>query len=79
MAFGGRVMWEALQPELRKCERCGQYFKKNLEKCSWCGELDETGLIELRNRIDGAHQSNHSIGQWFFVFALVIFLLVVIL
>ncbi len=77
--LGGRAVWEAMQPKRKKCERCGLYYRETLEKCRWCGELDERGLKELKEKIEGEHQSHSSLGQIFMVIAAIILVLLLLL
>ncbi len=30
---------------LRKCERCGLFFKKQLDRCPHCSQLDDEALL----------------------------------
>jgi len=75
----GRAAWEAMQPKKRKCERCGLYYRESLEKCRWCGDLDERGLEDLFAQIEKEHQSNRWLGQLFFVIAAIIGVLVLLI
>jgi hypothetical protein len=77
--LGGRAAWEAMQPRRRKCERCGLYYRESLEKCRWCGDLDERGLEGLREKIEHQHQSNGSLGQILFVIAAIAAVLVLLI
>ena len=77
--LGGRAAWEAMQPKRKKCERCGLYYRESLEKCRWCGDLDEHGLVDLKEKIERQHQSGRSLGQIFFVIAAIIFVLVLLI
>jgi hypothetical protein len=77
--LGGRAAWESMQPKRRKCERCGLYYRETLEKCRWCGDLDERGLHKLKDKIEGERQSNSSIGQIFMILAAIILVLVLLL
>lgn len=70
--LGGRAAWEAMQPRRRKCDRCGLYYRESLDKCRWCGELDEPGLAELKQKIESQHESNRSLGRILFVIAAII-------
>lgn len=76
--LGARLAFEAMQPKRRKCERCGLYYRESLEQCRWCGDLDERGLAELKDKIEAEHQSNKSLGQIFLVLALIVLALVVL-
>ena len=77
--LGGRAAWEAMQPKRRKCERCGLYYREDLPKCRWCGDLDENGLARLQEQIEAAHQSNRSLGQLFFVLAAIVAILMLLI
>jgi hypothetical protein len=77
--LGGRAAWEAMQPKRKKCGRCGLYYRETLEKCRWCGELDERGLGELKDKIERQHGSNRSLGQIFIVIAVIIAVLVLLI
>lgn len=77
--LGGRAAWEAMQPRRKKCERCGLYYRESLEKCRWCGDLDERGLDELKEKIERQHKSGRSLGQIFFVIAAIILVLVLLI
>ncbi len=77
--LGSRVAWEAMQPRRKQCPRCGLHYRESLEKCRWCGDLDDTGLAELREKLDREHQSNKSLGQIFFVLAAAMAVLVLLL
>lgn len=76
--LGGRSAWEAMQPKRVKCERCGLYYRQSLDRCRWCGDLDENGLARLLVRKERSHQSNKWIGQMFFVMAIIIGMLLVL-
>ena len=65
--LGGRAAWEKMQPKKRLCERCGLYCRESLDKCRWCGDLDERGLSNLLAKKERQFQSNSSLGQIFFV------------
>ncbi|MEM1187649.1 MAG: hypothetical protein AAGA95_08310 [Pseudomonadota bacterium] len=67
--LGARAAWEAMQPRRKKCGRCGLYYRESLEKCRWCGDLDENGLAELKARLDREHRGNKSLGHLFFLIA----------
>lgn len=75
----GRAAWEAMQPKRRKCPRCGLYYRESLEKCRWCGDLDERGLEALFAQIEREHQANRSLGKTFFVIAAIILVLVLLI
>lgn len=77
--IGGRAAWEAMQPKRRKCDRCGLYYRQGLDKCRWCGELDERGLEQLKEKIQRQHRSNRSLGQIFFVIAAIITVLLLLI
>ena len=77
--LGSRVAWEAMQPRRRKCARCGLHDRESLEKCPWCGDLDDTGLAELKHELDRERQGNKSLGQIFFVLAAAMAVIVLLL
>jgi len=77
--LGGRAAWEAMQPKRKKCERCGLYYRESLQKCRWCGELDDRGLEELKEKVERQHQSNRSLGHLFFIIAAIITVLVLLI
>lgn len=70
--LGGRAAWEAMQPKRRRCERCGLYYRESLDRCRWCGDLDEAGLARLLAKKERVHRSNKSLGQIFFMIAIII-------
>ena len=73
--LGGRLAWESMQPRRRRCERCGLYYRETLEKCRWCGDLDDAGLAQLKLLVERQHQANRSLGRLFLVLTLVTALL----
>ncbi len=75
----GRAVWHSMQPKRKKCDRCNLYSRENLDKCRWCGDLDEQGLALLRERIEHQHQSNKSLGRLFIVLAVITALLIVLM
>ena len=77
--LGSRAAWEAMQPRRRKCVRCGLYYRESLDKCPWCGDLDDTGLAELKQKLDREHQGNKSLGQIFFALAAAMAVIVLLL
>ena len=77
--LGGRAAWESMQPKRRKCDRCGLYYRESLDKCRWCGDLDERGLKELMEKIERQHLSNKFLGQIFFVLAAIAVVLVLLI
>ena len=76
---GGRAAWEAMQPKRKKSERCGLYFRESLERCRWCGNLDEHGLSELKEKIQRQHRPNKSLGRIFFIITAIIAVMVVLI
>lgn len=77
--LGGRAAWEKMQPKKKLCERCGLYYRESLDKCRWCGDLDEHGLSQLLAKKERQFQSNRSLGQIFFVIVLLIILLLALM
>ena len=79
MAIGGAVFWRALQPRTIKCERCGLYYRKKLEKCSNCGDLDERGVQQLIKKMEIEYQGNASLGRLFLLGSVIIGMLMILL
>jgi uncharacterized membrane protein YvbJ len=77
--LGGRAALEAMQPKRRKCERCGLHYRETLDKCRWCGDLDEAGLAKLKETLENEHASHSSLGKIFLVVAAIILVLVLLI
>ena len=77
--LGARAAWEAMQPKKRRCDRCGLYYRASLNKCRWCGDLDEGGLAELLEKIEQQHESNGSLGQLFFILMAIALVVMILL
>ncbi len=76
MYFGRIGPWVALlKEELKKkrCQRCAlRYDHKKNDKCPDCGDLDSAGLARLVNKKEREYQGRKSLGNWFFVMAIII-------
>jgi hypothetical protein len=72
MALGMSAAWRAMQPKKKRCERCGLYYTEKLNKCSHCGDLDDSGLQALLERHEEEFKGNASLGKFFILGAVVI-------
>lgn len=70
--LGAKLAMLKAQRPLRECERCGLYFDSKLETCPHCSELDNAGLLELKQKIERQHQANKNLGVLFFYLAVLI-------
>ena len=77
--LGASAAWNAMRPRLRRCPRCGLYYAKSLDRCCWCGDLDEAGLSELKTRIAAERESNRSLGRLFLLVTLILMGFVLVL
>ena len=77
--LGGRAAWEKMQSKKKLCERCGLHYRESLDKCRWCGDLDEDGLSQLLAKKEQQFQSNKSLGRIFFVIVLLIIILLALM
>ncbi|MEM7304121.1 MAG: hypothetical protein AAF372_01185 [Pseudomonadota bacterium] len=78
--LGGRLV--LLQEQLKKtpCKRCKLlYNHRKYDTCPHCGHLDETGLQLLLAKKARGHQQRKSAAKWFFVLALIIVFLIVLI
>ncbi len=70
--LGAKLAMMKAQRPLRECERCGLSFDAELETCPHCAELDNSGLLELKRKIERQHQANKNLGVLFYSLALII-------
>ena len=83
MHIGGLLAQLALLKEKMKkkpCKRCGLLFDPKQEpKCPHCGDLDDSGLQRLFEKLEHEHQAHRHLGSWLLIAAMsVLFIMLIV-
>ena len=80
MSLAGRLILLKEQLKKKPCSRCGYHYDPLIKnKCPRCGDLDEITLQDLLKKIQAGHQNRKSLGKLFFIIALIIAILLLIM
>jgi len=78
MSVGISTAWRTIQPKQKRCERCGLYYSKNLEKCDHCSELNDSKLAALKAQHQETLRDNSAFGKYLLILAAIIGLLLLL-
>ena len=69
---------QASKKPTKQCERCGLRYPEEEKICTHCGNLNESELLALKERIENERKAHRYLGKKFITAALVIFIILLI-
>lgn len=75
MSLGGlglKIAAMKLQKPKQKCERCGLYYDRSAQTCTYCAHMSDAQLSEFLATIESHQQANTGLGKFFFILMLVL-------